>query len=371
MNELSVVPADARQPRPRVAPRQRNRLEGLQMLAHIPIDTRKCWTVLEVLIKTFNHQHTLKEKDVSYKTQMERANLLRLAFRQLVALGYHLDPRSLGTRHVQALVNHWVEQKISLKTMQTYLSFLRAFCDWIGKPGMIRPAEYFIDKHDRAKTGGGVATRDKSWFGAGVDVEAKIADVARTEPHVALQLSVMYAFGLRVKETLMMLPHQAVVGAAETGIARPTADRYLCVERGTKGGRRRYVPLDSDDKRQVLELAQAATIAPDGHLGFAGLPLKETMKKFRNRMAAHGITLRDAGIVPHGLRHQFAHARYAEITGVLSPVQGGTAVDKALDTQARLAVSAVLGHRRKQIASAYLGGLLRSVEGRAVEQTPG
>jgi integrase len=346
-------------PRRKHAQRRRNRNAVAVALSDIPMDKANCWIVLDALLAMHNHQHTVKEKDVSYKTQAERRTFLHMAFRQLAEDGFHLDPRSLRPKHIQALVDRWIAEGYEAKTIQTYLSFLRALGDWIGKPGLVRPATYYVDNPYRVRCSG-VAQRDKSWLGADVDADEKIAEVAALNPIAGGQLAMMFTHGLRVKEALMLQPHLAVVPAAETDIASPTADSYLCVDRGSKGGRRRYVPIDSGDKWAAIERAQALVPKPDGHLGFPDCPLKQSMTRFRNLMASVGITLRGDGVVPHGLRHGYAQHRYQQIAGVAAPVCGGRAPDRETDMNARLAVSADLGHVRGQITGAYLGPLLRS-----------
>ena len=85
--------------------------------------------VLEILIMLFNHQHTAKQKEVSFKTRQERAYFLRRFFRDLQKkAGFKTlpDPRNLGGRHVAAMVTIWQQERLALATIQTYLSFLRA-----------------------------------------------------------------------------------------------------------------------------------------------------------------------------------------------------------------------------------------------------
>ncbi|MBF4370531.1 integrase, partial [Vibrio anguillarum] len=63
----------------------------------------------------------------------------------------------------------------------------------------------------------------------------------------------------------------------------------------------------------------------------------------------------------HGLRHEYAQARYLELTGWRSPKAGGlssrelTPEQKAVDREARLTISKELGHEREAITVAYLG----------------
>jgi hypothetical protein len=63
----------------------------------------------------------------------------------------------------------------------------------------------------------------------------------------------------------------------------------------------------------------------------------------------------------HGLRHAYAQARFLELTGLACPVTGGphreelTPAQREDDFEARLIISAELGHTREAITVAYLG----------------
>jgi hypothetical protein len=63
----------------------------------------------------------------------------------------------------------------------------------------------------------------------------------------------------------------------------------------------------------------------------------------------------------HGHRHQYAQTRYRELTGWAAPAAAGprsrelTATQKAIDQEARLAISRELGHERPQITGVYVG----------------
>jgi len=63
----------------------------------------------------------------------------------------------------------------------------------------------------------------------------------------------------------------------------------------------------------------------------------------------------------HGLRHEYAQARYKELAGWESPAKGGprskelTAEQKEIDLKVRLQISQELGHNREAITAVYLG----------------
>jgi len=63
----------------------------------------------------------------------------------------------------------------------------------------------------------------------------------------------------------------------------------------------------------------------------------------------------------HGLRHEYAQRRYAELTKEKASAVGGptakelTEEQKAVDRNARFKISEELGHSREQVTAIYLG----------------
>ena len=188
------------------------------------------------------------------------------------------------------------------------------------------------------------ATYDHSWRAQGVDAQEKIAQVAGDDAAVARILRLQLAFGLRIQEASLLQPSRDTVG-----------DRYLRIVAGTKGGRPRVVPIETGQQRMVLDEAHEYA----GKTGRSMIPpeyeLGQWLRHCRHILARNGIT-RKAGLVSHGLRHQYANDTYEQLTGVASPVRGGLSrVDTAQDRRARLDVSGRLGHAREAITEAYYG----------------
>jgi hypothetical protein len=85
-------------------------------------------------------------------------------------------------------------------------------------------------------------------------------------------------------------------------------------------------------------------------------------RSYAEHLGVYERELRKAGISgAHGLRHQYAQRRYEELTGWKPPHAGGpkrkelTPGQLATDSEARLTVSAELGHAREEITAVYLG----------------
>lgn len=254
---------------------------------------------------------------------------------------------NLQRKHVQALANDWTARRLSIAYVHNLLSMLRTFCTWIGKPelvGSIQDLTVDTKYHRRSL----VAMHDATWSGCGLDPSEKIAQIAEEDSRAAIVLELMLAFALRMKEACLLRPWLA------------DQSTYLDVNRGTKGGRARTVPIN-DAGREVLDRAKAlvernASLVPRGR----------TYVSYRNHiyyvLRCHGISIKESGTSSHGLRHERLNREYHEITGTKSPIKGGQPgeVDCEMDRFARQQVAETAGHCRPQIASIYLGGVQRT-----------
>jgi integrase len=337
-------------------------------LDKLALAPRRWMYVLSLILKLHNWEHSAKDKGVSHRTRQSRSRLCVWVFRFLrdnPVKRYVLDPRTFSGRHAELVLTHWRDEAraghLAPATLPTYYSHLRTFTRWIDKPDLLKPmSEYFGDPALYARSG--ITSRDRSWRAVGLNVEQVIGDVERYDVHAAASLWLMRAFGLRFKESLMLHPHTDVVTSQQAS-ARPDAgvcegtlaDLYLDTHRGTKGGRRRFIPVDSELRRRALDYARSVVKNPSSSVSNPTLTLQQAMRHQRYVMERFGLTKRDLGVVPHGLRHEFAIAEYGARTGEEPPVAGGSTVERDCDENARVAVSALLGHGRIQITGAYLG----------------
>ncbi len=128
---------------------------------------------------------------------------------------------------------------------------------------------------------------------------------------------------------------------------------HACCKDTTKGGREREVPIRNEQQRAVLD--EVKQLAGNGSLIPADKSYKDQLQRFKAQCQAAGI------YHVHGHRHKYAQDRYRELTGWLCPAQGGpkskqlTLELKGLDRQARLIISAELGHGRRNVVSIYCG----------------
>jgi integrase len=189
----------------------------------------------------------------------------------------------------------------------------------------------------------------------------------------------MRAFQLRFKESLMLRPHADVLSEAQAagllarqgrddepsrrGDGNPdghassagAVDFWLDTHRGTKGGRRRLLPIDSDIRRSAIAYAGRVAVGANDSVADPRRELKPAIRRLRYVMERFGITLAGLKVTPHGLRHQGAAEQYEAITGEKPPIAGGSSVDPATDRLARREIARDLGHRRVGISNVYLG----------------
>jgi len=345
------------------------------------------WKVeLSAIIREHNDGHATRDKTISFNTQQARRQGLFRMFTLLRELGFQVAPQNLGARHVAVLMSYWTAQPFdggeearrgtkldwpkapySAAYIQQQMSILRTFSGWIKKDGLVKAAERYVENSKLVRRTY-CAIEAKGWEAHGVDVRAKIEEVRRVDQHVAVQLRMMIAFGLRRKETVMFNPRMAEVPAHAMPATHPPGERYISflrIKRGTKGGRLRFAAVRSEDQREALQEACKLARGPRGHIGRPGLSLKQSLDLFSNVVRQVGLTKKELGVTPHGLRHQFAGDLYFDIAKVKAPVQDGEPLaDAETMKDVYRQVARQLGHNRPQISNAYLGSPQRGLRKR-------
>lgn len=297
---------------------------------------------LNAVLRAHNKAAVSGGKAVGFATQDARREILEQGFKELRTLGYKLpDVRGFKERHMTALGHAWEEKGLSASTIQNRISVFRTFAGWIGKEGMIRGSEHYVkDPQNVARQ---LVTRvDKTWSGQQQTLIDKLPAIQAQDKHVALQLELQRAFGLRMKEAALLRPHMADKG------------HYLMVNWGTKGGRDRVIPIQTDYQRDVL--ARAKALLPHPHSSMT--PHTHNFIQWKNHYyyICHqaGIS-RQEGITSHGLRHERLNEIYKDMTGQDSPIKNGATTDPHNDKAVRQEIAEIAGHSRASIAGAYIG----------------
>jgi hypothetical protein len=301
--------------------------------------------LLDVRVATAHSRTRISAKPLSIKTQEYRVRGICAALVELRKGGFALaSPWNVRRKHIEWLVQHWVRAKQSGGTIENKL---RALCEWMGKSNLVGTLADYVDRKENGLVRSYVAEVDRSWEANGVSAHEKIAEIATTCPRVAVQLKLQMAFGLRVEESFLLRPVEAVKDAG-----------MLAVTRGTKGGRDREVPIEA----KVAVLEEAARLA--NPMTGSTIPEDRTLKQWRNGyyyvLERHGITRSGLGVTSHGLRHQYLQELYEKTSGVLAPVkQQGVHPGPELHAEAMRRVVAAAGHSRVTKANAYVSTFAR------------
>jgi integrase len=262
--------------------------------------------------------------------------------RQLNMLVRNLD--EITPKHVRRAFETYEKAGMSAGRMANVNTTLRRFGIWIGKPALCPGLPELVSEPGVAKRTY-AAIEAKTWDSQDVDIEAELSKIGALNEVTELQLRLAMAFGVRVQEFLMFRP------------AKAQREEQLYVRDGTKGGRPRLVPIETEEQR--LLLAKATEIASRHHDGLVvakrGLTLRQARNHFYNTVRRAGINRKELGITTHGLRHGYACRSYRQLTGTDAPVLGGGRIDPALDRKARMDIAERLGHSRVDVTSAYLG----------------
>ncbi|MHC1753654.1 phage integrase N-terminal domain-containing protein [Humidesulfovibrio sp.] len=264
---------------------------------------------------------------------------------------------NITNKHVAAVVARWRADGLSPGTIKNNLAGVRTVC---------------------AAYGNDAIASSNSAFGIGrrayiSNVNRAVADVeyervtgslrASDNPEysrVALMLGLQREFGMRLEESMKFNPF------------RDTDGNLAHIHVGTKGGRPRWIVIRTEGQRALLGTARASGFYRDLRHGLIpGHCREEQWRGFVYRTIRQAsIDTGGTGLRMHGLRHAYAHKRYAELTGFLPPCRFSArdefyaAAEKAAgpawrehDERARCTIREELGHSpdRVDIDAQYLG----------------
>jgi len=208
-----------------------------------PTDGQKHLPEKTNTVRDLNHQ--LKQlcrrnRDGSYATQRDRERMLSLIADQLHTLGYRgMNVRSLKPKHVEALLNHWREENLSVGTLKNRMAALRWWAQKVDRQNVIaRSNEHY-----------GIAERNLSGNGSKAKTVGETDLNKVRDPHVRMSLELQRAFGLRREEAIKFSPRYADKG-----------DHLTLKASWTKGGKARTIPVRTPHgQRRTLEAPRAST----------------------------------------------------------------------------------------------------------------
>ncbi|EER61936.1 conserved hypothetical protein [Acidovorax delafieldii 2AN] len=162
---------------------------------------------------------------------------------------------------------------------------------------------------------------------------------------VAAVVELARELGLRSKEASLLDARAALTQAREK--------ESVTITSGTKGGRRREVPIASQEQVQALQRAAQAQ-GRDRSM----IPIDQSWQKWRSKelREARDLVRQHTTGGLHDLRSAYACQRYQEKTGHAAPAASGVIADKSKDLDARKEISKELGHNRVEVVAEYIGG---------------
>jgi len=250
----------------------------------------------------------------------------------------------LTPRQVRHAFHIWEGQGFSAGHLATLNTCIRRFGSWIGKPELCKRLHEMLQDPDRAVRAKTSVT-SKTWTSRGLNPDEIIKAVADECLITSLHLELAYRFGLRVTEAVSFSAERSDLG-----------DK-ISVFDGTKGGRPRFVPVETPEQRELLDRCKK-----HGRKARKGLLMAdpnytktEARAHFYHVLRKAGLTKTILGVSAHGLRHEYANTLYKKVAGVDAPIEGGPRLVKAAEKKARSVVTQALGHGRTQITSAYIG----------------
>jgi len=283
---------------------------------------------------------TKRNRDGSHATQANRHDYLQLIARQLHHLGYKgMGTTSLKLKHIFALVEHWQTEvskrtgkPISNGTIKNRMTAIRWWADKIHKPNVVPKTNKELGIGDRIR----MPVKDRAF---------SLTEEQKQDLPTYLNLSVRLQeeFGLRRE------------GAAKFTYGQAVYKNCIKLKPSwTKGGRARTMPITKESQKKLLN--EIKKYAPHSSLIPAHM-------NFDQYLSHRKYVLSGTNIPPtHGLRYHYAQQRYIVLTkGMVPPRLGGpkhaslTKQEKEKDLNARLIVSAELGHSRIEITRTYLG----------------
>lgn len=320
------------------APMGKVRLEGL---------TDPDWKKqLSAILHTYGR---IRSNDFSAKTSEETLrNRMDILFSTMIPIMKERKLRSLSQvkpRLLPRMFELWTEKGVSKRAQINYFNVMRWYWRVFGI--QLDPIATYAKEKDEFTINRN-ATHDKSWAGNDVDFLEIYEKMYAMDPVAARLLVAMKTFGLRLKESLRLQPHEVDGGNS------------LLLTKGTKTGRARQLEFevfDEDDFRGVLDELKDE-VAPECHLAWSNRNLAQAKDRMRYLAKKLGLTKKQLGVTYHGLRTDFAIDWLKKLAGAEAPVRGGLALNYKELSAVRHKIMDALGHHRLEITGAYYGSFL-------------
>ena len=313
---------------------------------------KKLYRTLNVLLHKYGRV-CLNGTTASYDTFHKRKRFCEKSFRDLHEAGFLIiDVYSLKEKHVHALFSRWLDDENKPTTLANKISLLRVFESWINKPYLTNTAIKSYSQKDKLLSRSKILPMkerpDKSLSGNGIDPIDVIKILGEEDPRIALQATLQYIFGLRKEESMKFKP------VDDGEIVR------IQVHKGAKGGRFRegiepLLPPDSawaflEFLKEYVGHQRGVSLIPED------MSFDQWKRHYDYICQKVGFTKKKMGVTSHSLRQEYAQASYEQTCNEIAPIAKKCVNALSIKQQrhnAKLKVAQMLGHNRKDIATAY------------------
>ncbi len=275
------------------------------------------WPLERQLIKLMANN-----REGAFRTQDARSSILRSAIRDVVAKFGLQKLENLGQKHIDSIVEKWKDEDTGHRSLPNKLSALRWLLGKVGKQNMLPKSNVKL----------GVEAGARHTRAGNIIVDEKLAALlARVDgPVLRAMIGLARRLGLRFEEAALLRPHRDFDG------------KRVWINRGSKGGRPRYLNIHRPEQIHAIRAAQALTAADRGLIP----PEWTTYEKFRQwaygLLRAAGFR-KDEGRTFQDLRRTYAVERMRGLVG------GGSGRERAAQLVAR-----ELGHHRTEVLDWYI-----------------
>ena len=241
--------------------------------AHINVTEASAWEVELDRIIGDNNSLNLGGRPARPATMKDRSSFLRGTFAYLRAFGYMEEVDNLKPKHIKVLCEHYQTKRLAPSTIRKYLSYLEAFCFWIGKGGMLHGHEAYFDEGYLNQS---IATFERKQPES-FDLLRMLSELRSSDGYVWHQLIVQVTFDLGRKHTMLLAPGVDV------------QDDKLHVISRTKGKGIHIIPIQNEFQKKVIERARNFVGGATNNLCLPGRNAQKSMKHFSNTLHRAGI----------------------------------------------------------------------------------
>ncbi len=296
----------------------------------VSTDTEKYMSKLTWELKQLQNRNP----DGGMGTRANRRKVLNMVCTQLKELGFNqMNKDALKEKHVRKLTDRWIKEGLNPGTIKNRLSHVRWWASKVNAAHKI-PSNDVLGVTRRV-----YVTQDNK----AVELKKEHLDKLDNQ-YIKYSLRLQSAFGLRREEAIKFSVNYADKG-----------DHIKLKDTWCKGSRTRIIPITNQKQRILLEEIRKYT-------GGGSLIPKEDRYIDQLNRYRYLVTEKNVGFSKgHGLRHDYAHRRYKELSGNEPPVRGGKRQadmkpdERQKDREIRLVLSEEMGHSREHITSIYLG----------------